>query len=98
MKDVLTYKDYVGSVHFSPEDKVFFGKIEGIDDLVNFEADNVSDLIQEFRAAVNDYLKHCQEQKFSPRKSTKSSFNVRVSPEIHVMPPKKQPQRKGEMG
>ena len=37
MKDVLTYKDFIGSVHFSSEDSVFFGRIEGINDLVTFE-------------------------------------------------------------
>ena len=30
MKDVLTYKGFIGSVHFSAEGKVFHGKIEGI--------------------------------------------------------------------
>ena len=29
MKDTLKYKDFVGSVHYSDEDEVFFGKIEG---------------------------------------------------------------------
>ena len=28
MKDILTYKDFIGSVHFSAEDGVFFGKID----------------------------------------------------------------------
>ncbi|MEK7289903.1 MAG: toxin-antitoxin system HicB family antitoxin, partial [Planctomycetota bacterium] len=32
MRDVLTYKGFIGSVHFSADDKVFHGKIEGIDD------------------------------------------------------------------
>jgi predicted HicB family RNase H-like nuclease len=36
-KKVLSYKDYIGSVHFNAEDEVFFGKIEGIDGLVLFE-------------------------------------------------------------
>ena len=28
MKDVITYKDFIGSVHFSAEDSIFYGKIE----------------------------------------------------------------------
>ena len=32
MKDVLSYKGFIGSVHFSADDKVFYGKIEGIDE------------------------------------------------------------------
>ena len=85
MKDVLTYKDFIGSVHFSPEDSVFFGKVEGINDLVTFEADNVTDLIKEFKSAVNDYVDYCQTKKKSPHKSVKGSFNVRTSPEVHFV-------------
>lgn len=48
MKDILTYKEFIGSVNFSPEDKTFFGKIEGVSDLVTFESDNMKDLSKEF--------------------------------------------------
>ncbi len=27
MKDVLSYKGFIGSVHFNAEDKVFYGKM-----------------------------------------------------------------------
>ena len=37
MKDVLTYKGFLGSVHFDSDDQAFHGKIEGIEDLVTFE-------------------------------------------------------------
>ena len=35
--NTMTYKGYIGSVAFSEKDNVFFGKIEGINGLVNFE-------------------------------------------------------------
>jgi predicted HicB family RNase H-like nuclease len=44
MKDVLTYKSFIGSVHFSNSDKVFHGKLEGINDLITFEGRSVSEL------------------------------------------------------
>ena len=46
MKNVLEYKGYTGTVEFSAEDKVFFGKIPGIRDVVTFEAETVKKLIQ----------------------------------------------------
>ncbi len=61
MKDVLVYKDYRGSVHFNADDEVFFGKIEGIEDLVSFEGDSVIELKKAFEEAVNDYLEICKE-------------------------------------
>ena len=38
MKDCLQYKGYSGTIQFSTDDKVFFGKLEAINDLVTFEA------------------------------------------------------------
>ena len=43
--NTLNYKGYIGSVAFSEKDNVFFGKIEGIDGLVNFEGESVKFLI-----------------------------------------------------
>ncbi|MBI2472677.1 MAG: type II toxin-antitoxin system HicB family antitoxin [Planctomycetes bacterium] len=83
MKDVITYKGFIGSVHFNAEDKVFHGKIEGVDDLVTFEGKSVEGLIKAFHEEVDDYIELCKEQDKEPLKSYKGSFNVRVSPEIH---------------
>ncbi len=83
MKDVLVYKDYIGSVHFNANDEVFFGKIEGIDDLVSFEGDSVIELKKAFEEAVNDYLEICKEYGKKTDKSYKGSFNVRIAPDIH---------------
>jgi hypothetical protein len=30
MKDMMRYKNYYGSVHYSDEDKVFYGRVEFI--------------------------------------------------------------------
>ena len=40
MMDKLTYKGYYTEIHYSEEDQVLFGKIEGIADMVNFESDS----------------------------------------------------------
>jgi predicted HicB family RNase H-like nuclease len=83
MKDVLEYKGFIGSVHFDAGDKTFYGKIEGINDLVTFEGDTVEGLEGAFHKAVEDYVTLCKEAKKEPLKSCKGSFNVRVSPEVH---------------
>jgi len=48
-------------VHYSNEDKVLYGKIEGIRDLISFESNNIEDVENEFKEAVNDYLDFCKE-------------------------------------
>jgi predicted HicB family RNase H-like nuclease len=83
MKDVLIYKDYIGSVHFNADDEVFFGKIEGVEDLITFEGNSVLEVKGAFEEAVNDYIEICKENGKKLEKSYKGSFNIRIAPEIH---------------
>lgn len=59
MSDKLKYKHFTGSVEFSADDEVFFGKIEGINDLVMFEGTSVNELKSAFEEAVEDYIELC---------------------------------------
>lgn len=61
MKDVLKYEGFVTSVHFSTEDDVFHGKLEGVDDLVTFEGRTGDELKSAMEAAVEDYQDICEE-------------------------------------
>lgn len=81
--NTLSYKGYIGSVAFSEKDNVFFGKIEGIDGLVNFEGESVKELTDAFHEAVDDYIAYCQEEGLEPHKSYSGSLNVRLTPEMH---------------
>jgi predicted HicB family RNase H-like nuclease len=83
MKNTLTYKGYTGSVEFSADDDVFFGKLLGIRDTVTFEADTVTKLKKAFREAVDDYIETCAQNGKVPENEFKGSFNVRIKPRIH---------------
>ena len=83
MKDVIKYKEYIGTVHYSMEDEVFYGKIEGIDDSVSFEGKSVEEIKKSFQEAVEDYLDLCEEAGKTPEKSYRGTFNIRISPELH---------------
>ncbi len=83
MSDAIEYKGYVGSVHFSAEDEVFHGKLEGIRDLVTYEGVDVSSLKRSFQQAVNEYLEFCQKKNKRPEVPYKGSFNVRVGYDLH---------------
>jgi len=83
MNDVLTYKGFIGSVHFSAEDDVFFGKVEGINDLITFEGNNVRELKNAFQYVVNEHIKDCERENIPVEKSYKGSFNLRLTPDLH---------------
>ena len=83
MKNLIEYKGYIGSIEFSMEDKLFFGKVQGIRALISYEGASATELISDFHSAVNDYLELCKAEGKKPEKAYKGSFNVRVKPELH---------------
>ncbi len=83
MKDVLQYNGFIGSVHFSAEDAVFHGKIEGISDLVTFEGESVAELQQAFKEAIEDYIDICEQKGKPVHKSYKGNLNLKIPSELH---------------
>lgn len=79
----MTYKGYLGSVAFSEKDNVFFGKIEGINGLVNFEGESVKELTDAFHEAVDDYLAYCEDEGIEPDKRYNGVLNIRLTPAVH---------------
>ena len=57
--DMIRYKGYVGSVEFSEEDGIFYGKVMGVRSLISYEGENEKELLSDFHNAVDDYLKTC---------------------------------------
>ena len=62
------YKGYECDYQYDEEDLNWYGKIEGIRDLVNFESETYDGLEEEFHKAVDDYLKFCEEMGKEPNK------------------------------
>ena len=77
MNSILRYKGYSARPEYSADDQVFYGKILGIDDLVDFYTENAKEIEKEFRAAVDDYLEFCEEVGKQPQKAFSGTFNVR---------------------
>ena len=81
--DKLTYKGFIGSVHFSTEDDLFFGKVEGINDLITFEGDSVQELKNAFYYVIDEHIRDCEKENIAVEKSYKGSFNLRLPPALH---------------
>jgi predicted HicB family RNase H-like nuclease len=81
--ELMKYKGYYGSAHFDPIEKIFYGKVEFIRDLVNYEAYDANSMLEAFYEAVDDYIADCEKLEKIPDKAFKGSFNVRIDPELH---------------
>lgn len=58
---LLQYKGYTTRPEYSSEDGIFYGKLLGISDLVDFQSESAEDLEGEIHKAVDDYLDLCAE-------------------------------------
>jgi len=83
MKNVLEYKGYHTRIEYDFETRTLRGRIEGINDFVDFETEDISNVEKEFHNAVDDYLEFCKEVGKNPEKEYKGTFNVRISPDLH---------------
>ena len=55
----LKYKNYYTCIHYSKENKLFYGKLEGINDSVSFDGDSLSLIEQNFKNTVETYTNIC---------------------------------------
>ena len=69
MNSIFEYKGYVGSVEFSENNNILFGKVQGIRSLISYEGTTVRELIDDFHGAVDDYLLSCDEEGIKPEKA-----------------------------
>lgn len=83
MNNTMEYRGYIGSIEFSEDDCIFYGKVQGIRALVSYEGTTAQELVEDFHGAVDDYLALCEETGKAPEKAYKGSFNVRISPQLH---------------
>jgi predicted HicB family RNase H-like nuclease len=82
--NAMSYKGYAARIEYSDEDDCFIGHIAGINDVVGFHGDSVSELHVAFEEAVNDYLDTCKKAGRSPQKPYSGRILLRVPPELHA--------------
>jgi len=83
MKNTMDFKGYTGSVEYSDDDGIFFGKVQFIRALISYEGSNAEELRKDFHDGVDDYLAMCKEKNITPEQPFKGSFNVRVGRDLH---------------
>jgi len=79
----LEYKGYTGTIEYSKEDGLLFGKVLGIKALISYEGVTGKKLEADFMDAIDTYIADCKQDGVAPEKPFKGSFNVRISPKLH---------------
>ena len=81
--NTMKYKGYVGSVDFSEEDGLLFGKVQGIRSLLSYEGRSVTELTADFHEVVDEYLNDCKEDGIQPEVPYEAKIEIQISPELH---------------
>ena len=79
----LEYKGYTGSIEYSSEDNLLYGKVLGIRGLISYEGETGKLLEDDFKEAIDIYLADCKESGKAAEKPFKGSFNVRIPAKLH---------------
>ena len=83
MNNTMEYKGYIGTIEFSMEDMLFFGKVQGIRSLISYEGSDAAELVSDFRNSVDEYLENCRRDGKQPETAYKGTLNVRLSADTH---------------
>ncbi len=83
MDNTMKYKGYYTKVNYSSADSCLFGRLEGIEDIVLFDAQSISEFKIAFEESVDAYLESCEEFGKEPQKTYSGNFNVRIPSELH---------------
>jgi len=84
MKNAMTYKGYTARIEFDAEDRVFFGRLAGIRDIITFHGETVDELEAAFKDAVDDYLATCAKLGEEPNKPYSGKLILRIPPSVHA--------------
>jgi predicted HicB family RNase H-like nuclease len=84
LNNLLEYKGYLGTVEYSAEDNLLYGKIIGISSLILYEGSSLRMLKKDFKDGVNNYLLFCKTKKITPEKPIDGFLNVQISPALNA--------------
>ena len=84
MKNAMTYNGYTARIEFDAQDRIFFGRLAGIRDIITFHGETVDELEAAFKEAVDDYLATCAKLGDTPNKPYSGKLTLRVQPSVHA--------------
>ncbi len=54
--NTMSYKNYTARIEFDGRDNIFVGRVLGLDSIVSFHGESVTELRQALEAAIDDFL------------------------------------------
>ena len=80
----MSYRGYLARVEYDADDRIFVGHVAGMNDVVGFHGESVTELESAFREAVDDYIEACSRANKTPEKPFSGKVMFRVDPAVHA--------------
>jgi predicted HicB family RNase H-like nuclease len=81
---MMKYKNYAARVEYDQEDRIFVGRVAGIQDIVSFHGKTVDELEQAFHESVDHYLEVSERTGRPAQKPYSGNLMLRIAPELHA--------------
>lgn len=83
--DTIEYLSYQAFVSYDNDAETFYGRVINARDVISFRGVSVSELKENMKEAIDDYLALCEEMGKEPEKPYSGKFNVRLDPDLHKL-------------
>jgi predicted HicB family RNase H-like nuclease len=84
MSNSMSYKGYTASMVFDAEDKIIVGRVLGVDDIISFHGESVSEFEAHFHAVIEDYLAASRELGSPAERPASGKVMLRIAPAVHA--------------
>ena len=78
----MTYRGYTAAVTYDADDRLFFGRVVDLRDVIHVEGRSVEDLEAAMRETVDDYLACCAEQGERPDRPYSGTVGLRLGADL----------------
>jgi predicted HicB family RNase H-like nuclease len=83
MNNSVSYKGFVGSVNFDFNKNLVYGKIENVQDVVEYKTEFAAKVKNEFIKAVKKYIRDCKQENKRIIKLYNGHFKLHVTSELY---------------
>lgn len=83
MNTMMKHRGYEGTVEADFDGGLLHGRVQGVADVIHYEAVSLPELEKAFRDGVEDFLAFCAADGVDPEKPFSGKLLVRLGPELH---------------
>jgi predicted HicB family RNase H-like nuclease len=82
--NMMRYKGYIARIEYDEGDRIFVGRLAGIEDVVSFHGSTVDELETAFHESVDHYLEVSERTGRPAQKPYSGNLMLRINPDIHA--------------